>query len=57
METGLVRGEGRTAVESALVERETELFNLDRTVFFYDLTSTYFEGLAKKNPKLKMRMK
>ena len=43
----------RTAIESALVERETALYNLDRTVFFYDLTSTYFEGLAKKNPKAK----
>ena len=41
----------RRAIESALVERERELFNLDRTVFFYDLTSTYFEGLAKGNPK------
>jgi len=44
----------RAAIESALVERECELFNLDRTVFFYDLTSTYFEGLAKKNPKAKL---
>jgi len=43
----------RTAIESALVERETALYNLDRTVFFYDLTSTYFEGLANNNPKAK----
>ena len=43
----------RTAIESALVKRETELFNLDRTVLFYDLTSTYFEGLAKRNRKAK----
>ena len=43
----------RSAIETALSEREAELFNLDRTVFFYDLTSTYFEGLAKKNPKAK----
>jgi transposase len=40
-------------IESALVEREVELFNLDRTVLFYDLTSTYFEGLAALNPKAK----
>ncbi len=40
-------------IESALVEREVELFNLDRTVLFYDLSSTYFEGLAKSNPKAK----
>ena len=43
----------RAAIESALVERESEVFNLDRTVFFYDLTSTYFEGLAKSNGKTK----
>lgn len=41
----------RTAIESALAQREAELFNLDRTVLFYDLTSTYFEGLAKNNAK------
>ena len=40
-------------IESALVEREVELFNLDRTVLFYDLTSTYFEGLGRKNGKAK----
>jgi len=43
----------RAAIESALVERESEVFYLDRTVFFYDLTSTYFEGLAKSNGKTK----
>jgi len=43
----------RRQIESALVRREEDLFNLDRTVFFYDLTSTYFEGLAKANPKAK----
>jgi len=43
----------RAAIETALVERERALFNLDRTVFFYDLTSTYFEGLARRNRKAK----
>lgn len=43
----------RVAIESALVDGETTLYNLDRTVFFYDLPSTYFEGLAHKNPKAK----
>jgi len=43
----------RFAIESALVERERNLFNLDTTVFFYDLTSTYFEGMALKNPNAK----
>ena len=44
----------RQRIESALVKREIELFNLDRTVFFYDLSSTYFEGLARANPKAKL---
>jgi transposase len=43
----------RFSIESALVERERNLFNLDPTVFFYDLTSTYFEGMARNNPKAK----
>lgn len=43
----------RAAIESALVERERSLFNLDHTVFLYDLTSTYFEGLALANSKAK----
>jgi transposase len=43
----------RAVIESKLVEREQDLFNLDRTVFLYDLTSTYFEGLALGNPKAK----
>ncbi|MEK6574205.1 MAG: IS1634 family transposase [Chloroflexota bacterium] len=41
----------RVAIESALAERERTLFSLDPTLFFYDLTSTYFEGLAAANPK------
>src|SRR3989304_8007234 len=41
----------RAAIESALVERERNLFNLKPTIFFYDITSTYFEGEAKKNRK------
>lgn len=41
------------AVESLLVERERNLFNLEPTIFFYDVTSTYFEGEAKKNHKAK----
>lgn len=43
----------RAAIESALVDRERSLFNLQPTVFFYDLTSTYFEGQALANPKAK----
>jgi len=41
----------RAAIEAALVERERSLFNLDATIYLYDLTSTYFEGLAVANPK------
>ena len=43
----------RAAIEAALVERERSLFNLDRTIYLYDLTSTYFEGLAAANGKAK----
>ncbi|MBI4688873.1 MAG: IS1634 family transposase, partial [Nitrospirae bacterium] len=41
----------RDKIESALVQRERNLFNLDAMVFFYDITSTYFEGKAEGNPK------
>ena len=43
----------RGRIESALCERERTLFNLDQTIYLYDLTSTYFEGQALKNPKAK----
>ena len=41
----------RTAIEAALTKRERSLFNLDQTIYLYDLTSTYFEGLCARNPK------
>ncbi len=40
-------------IESRLADRERDLFNLDQTVFLYDLTSTYFEGQCEKNWKAK----
>jgi transposase len=43
----------RTAIESALAEREQSLFNLGNTILLYDLTSTYFEGKAERIPKAK----
>jgi transposase len=43
----------RAGIESALVERERRLFQLDPTIYLYDLTSTYFEGQASRNPKAK----
>lgn len=40
-------------IERELAEREKTLFNLDDTVYLYDLTSTYFEGEAASNPQAK----
>ncbi|HET6454280.1 MAG TPA: IS1634 family transposase [Armatimonadota bacterium] len=40
----------REAIERALAEREKSLFELEETIFMYDLTSTYFEGQCAKNP-------
>ena len=43
----------REQIETELAEREKTLFNLDDMVYLYDLTSTYFEGQAEKNPQAK----
>ena len=43
----------RAAIERALAERERTLFNLDDTIYLYDLTSTYFEGQCPLNPQAK----
>ena len=43
----------REALERELAEREKTLFNLDDTLYLYDLTSTYFEGEARDNPQAK----
>ena len=43
----------RAMIEQALAERERTLFNLDDTIFLYDLTSTYFEGRCAANPQAK----
>jgi len=45
--------EHRVAIETALADRERNLFALDQTVFLYDVTSTYFEGRAVGNAKAK----
>jgi transposase len=34
----------RFAIETALVSRQRSLFNLDASIYLYDLSSTYFEG-------------
>lgn len=41
----------RAAIERALAARERTLFNLDDTLYLYDLTSTYFEGQCPHNPQ------
>ncbi|MEW6756332.1 MAG: IS1634 family transposase [Candidatus Latescibacterota bacterium] len=43
----------RRQIEEALWERERTLFSLKETIVLYDLTSTYFEGLAVACPKAK----
>ena len=43
----------RERIERELAERERTLFNLDDTVYLYDLTSSYFEGQVKRNPQAK----
>jgi len=41
----------RVPIERALAARERTLFNLDDTIYLYDLTSTYFEGQCPLNPQ------
>lgn len=37
------------SLEEHLRQRESDLFNLDRTILLYDLTNSYFEGTAAEN--------
>ena len=41
----------RSTLEDALFGRVSNLFGLETTVTLYDLTNTYFEGEAARNPK------
>jgi transposase len=41
----------REQIERELAAHEKTLFNLDDTVYLYDLTSTYFEGQMRRNPQ------
>jgi len=43
----------RERIERDLAQREKTLFNLENTVYLYDLTSTYFEGEAANNSQAK----
>ena len=38
-------------IEEELYDRERNLFNLHDSIFLYDLTNTYFEGMCAQNPK------
>jgi len=38
-----------TALESFLFARERSLFDLEEVITLYNLTNTYFEGLARDN--------
>lgn len=42
--------DARKAIESHLFDQVTDLFGLDVTVTLYDLTNTYFEGVAAAQP-------
>jgi transposase len=42
--------EAKDAIEKDLQQQLTALFDLDYNLLLYDLTSTYFEGLAEENP-------
>ena len=39
----------RKRIEQALAKKEADLFNLDRTIYLYDLSNSYFEGVCAKN--------
>jgi transposase len=43
----------RATIETELAARERSLFNLRESIYLYDLTSTYFEGKQRRNPKAK----
>ena len=45
--TGDLLYENKEKIESYLYEKETSLFTLERRIFLFDLTNTYFEGNAK----------
>ncbi len=38
-------------IEETLYQREKDLFNLEDSIFLYDLTNSYFEGICSNNPK------
>lgn len=45
----LLKNQGE--IEESLYQREKDLFSLEDSIFLYDLTNTYFEGVCAGNPK------
>ena len=45
----LLKNQGE--IEQSLYQREKDLFSLEDSIFLYDLTNTYFEGVCASNPK------
>jgi len=45
--------EHKTKLENHLNQKERNIFNLQEKLVFYDLTNTYYEGLASENSKAK----
>ncbi|MHA1574409.1 MAG: IS1634 family transposase [Alphaproteobacteria bacterium] len=45
--------EHKEAIEAHVRQRQQKVLSLQRTLFLYDLTNTYFEGKAHLNPKAK----
>lgn len=48
-EVGDLLYQHRSVIETALYNRETSLFSLNRRLFLFDLTNTYLEGSGKAN--------
>ena len=43
----------KNTIEEQLYIKERNLFNLSNSIYLYDLTNSYFEGLCRRNPKAK----
>ncbi len=43
----------KDSLEEKLAEKEKNVFNLERSIYLYDMTNTYFEGNMLRNPAAK----
>ena len=43
----------KTSLEKRLAQQESSVFDLDRSIYLYDMTNTYFEGNMLRNPAAK----